>query len=406
MAGEVDLVKLREHLKAPAEAFVTRASHKDPDAACHHLGLPVLPYDQGTSKRDRFSRCLAALPDADLPAVAARVLELDDGILDAATRNVIQDVLWAGQPVPEISQRARREIAQALEPGLENLATQGDRFRALLERFWVLGANPFGDFFGHGKSLRAQIDQHVFNNDDWTAEELFEHLGALGAGHPRFARFLAGLVSADVIPDEPMQRRLVAILDPPLRAAGAELRETDTRDGYPVFSVVSTRSGHARSPRALIFATRSKPDIRFEDVLDLDIEVLNDHVNVLVYDRPIGPDGLRWRDLHTWWKDTHQITSDDEAKRTLYSRLLASLPKNHKGEWYPAQRNLFDLYHQLHGQHVPGLPALLPEVWVHWDPKTIKARGAAAMTHHRMDFLLLLPGGHRVVLGRVRWITM
>ncbi|MGK5553638.1 hypothetical protein ACSNOI_18660 [Actinomadura kijaniata] len=65
---------------------------------------------------------------------------------------------------------------------------------------------------------------------------------------------------------------------------------------------------------------------------------------------------------------------------------------------YPAQENLFELYHQLYARNMPDLPALLPEVWVHWAPKTIKARGAAAMTHHRMDFLLLLPDGHRVVL--------
>jgi very-short-patch-repair endonuclease len=47
---------------------------------------------------------------------------------------------------------------------------------------------------------------------------------------------------------------------------------------------------------------------------------------------------------------------------------------------------------------VPGLPALLPEVWLHWDPKTVSERGAAALLGHRMDFLLLLPHGQRVVL--------
>ncbi|MFG1858522.1 hypothetical protein ACGFJT_42290 [Actinomadura geliboluensis] len=399
MAGEMDLAKLRRHLERPAEAYVTGASHKDFDAACQHLGLPVLPYDEGTSKRERFARCSAALPDADLAAVAARVLTLDSWALDAATRNAIQDVLWAGQPALEIPQRTRREIARALEPELERLTAQGDRFRALLDRLWILDTEPLGVLLGKEGSLRAEIDRHVFRfSGDWTVEELFEQLGALEGGHPRFIRFLIGLVSADVVPDEPLQRRLVAILNPHLRAVGAELRETDAKDGYPEFSVVSTRSGHSRPPRALIFATRSKPDIRLEDVLDLDIEVLNDQDNVLVYDRPISSDGLRWRDLHSWWKDTRQITSDDQAKKTLYSRLKACLPKNPKGEWHRAQWNLFALYYKLHGQHVPGLPALLPEVWLHWDPQTISARGAVAMTHHRIDFLLLLPGGHRVVL--------
>jgi hypothetical protein len=49
------------------------------------------------------------------------------------------------------------------------------------------------------------------------------------------------------------------------------------------------------------------------------------------------------------------------------------------------------------GAGVHGLPALLPEVWLHWDPKTINQRGALAFPNHRMDFLMLLPGGRRFV---------
>jgi hypothetical protein len=37
-------------------------------------------------------------------------------------------------------------------------------------------------------------------------------------------------------------------------------------------------------------------------------------------------------------------------------------------------------------------------VWLHWDPQTVKARGARAMMNLRMDFLMLVPGGHRIVL--------
>ncbi len=124
-----------------------------------------------------------------------------------------------------------------------------------------------------------------------------------------------------------------------------------------------------------------------------DIEIVENADKVLVYDRPIGSDGLRWRDLQEWWKDTHPSGSDEEAKRSLYQRLASALPGNS-----PPQRNLFDLYYKIHGTAVPDLPALLPEVWLHWDPKTVRERGAAALLGHRMDFLLLLPYGQRVVL--------
>lgn len=80
-------------------------------------------------------------------------------------------------------------------------------------------------------------------------------------------------------------------------------------------------------------------------------------------------------------------------RKSLYLRLQSSLPADS-----PPQRNLYLLHHQIHGAAVPGLPALLPEVWLHWDPKTIRDRGPRALRQHRMDFLLLLPHGQRVVL--------
>ncbi|MBQ1009401.1 hypothetical protein KBX53_00200 [Micromonospora sp. M51] len=64
----------------------------------------------------------------------------------------------------------------------------------------------------------------------------------------------------------------------------------------------------------------------------------------------------------------------------------------------PPQQRLFDLFHEIHADRVYNLPALLPEVWLHWDPQTVQARRAAAMINLRMDFLMLLPGGHRIVL--------
>jgi hypothetical protein len=100
-----------------------------------------------------------------------------------------------------------------------------------------------------------------------------------------------------------------------------------------------------------------------------------------------------WRDLQAWWKETHDLETDAEAKRTLYSRLQECLPANS-----PPQRNLCLQYHSVFGSHVPNLPALLPEVWLHWDPKTVQARGRDALLRFRMDFLLLLPRGRRVVL--------
>ena len=207
---------------------------------------------------------------------------------------------------------------------------------------------------------------------------------------PGFSR---AWVSAEYIPDEPAQRHIVNTVNPHLLQVGAELREIGVDEGYPVFGLVSTQAARNRQPKNLIFASFAKPDIRFASAVDNDIEIVGNADKVLVYDQPISGDGIRWRDLQAWWQYTRQIADDHEAKRSLYQRLLRSLPSNS-----PPQRNLFDLYHEIYGDSVPELPALLPEIWLHWDPKTVQERGRDALLRFRMDFLLLLPHRQRVVI--------
>ncbi len=143
----------------------------------------------------------------------------------------------------------------------------------------------------------------------------------------------------------------------------------------------------------LIFASSDKPDLRFRDALDNDVEIVTNADKVLIYDRPIGNDGLRWNDLQQWWSDTEQIADATLAKKSQYERLKASLPHNS-----PPQSLLFDAFFRGVRGAVPSLPALLPEVWLHWDPRTVKERGLDALLRFRMDFLLLLPQGVRVVI--------
>lgn len=64
----------------------------------------------------------------------------------------------------------------------------------------------------------------------------------------------------------------------------------------------------------------------------------------------------------------------------------------------PPQTLLFRAFFEGFHRAVPFLPALLPEVWLHWDPRTVKERGPDALLRFRMDFLLLLPQGVRVVI--------
>lgn len=389
MASAADLAILRDSLEFIPSHISVSNTHATLAGTCEALGLPTPPQEDEGSKFERASASFAALPDAALPLVAEKVLAT--GGLDAGQRNTVQDALWATRDQPVVPKRTRREIARTLH--LDDLIYDAERFTRLLDSLWVLDGNLPWDMIASGcRTLREQIAQHVYRNSDWSAEELFERLGAFEASDKRFALFLEGLASADVVPEVEAQRRFVAAVNPHLDRVGFELGETGDDGGYPMFSLISTRSSRGR-PKNLIFASTMKPDIRFSDAIDNDIEIVGNANSVLVYDLPIGPDGLRWWDLQTWWKETHDLETDAEAKRTLYSRLQECLPVSS-----PPQRNLYLQYHSVFSSHVLNLPALLPEVWLHWDPKTVQARGRDALLRFRMDFLLLLPRGRRVVL--------
>ncbi|MEU6463109.1 hypothetical protein [Streptomyces sp. NPDC046976] len=346
------------------------------------------PVDEG-SKRERIERSFAQVPDSDLLQLTERWLQTQS--FDASTRNQLQDAVWAETSPPEIPMRTRRELARAINTTA--LVQHAARFMAMLDRFWILDDDPLAawSFTPSTTSLRARIEQHLIRNSDWSAEDLFEALGAFEAGDARSARFLEATVAADVLLDETAQRHLADTINEHLRTAGIELRETGIDGGYPRFTLVPTQMARTRRPKNVIFASPTKPDIRFLSVVDNDIELVSG--DALVYDRIVTDDGIRWRDLQTWWQETQQISDDTEAKNTLYARLRSSLPANS-----PGQRNLFDCYHRVLKTVVYDMPALLPEVWLRWDPKTVKERGIQALLRFRMDFLLLLPHGQRIVL--------
>ncbi len=382
------MARLRRLIDGVLLTLYRRYTAKELPALCDRLGLPSPSV--GDTKHERLVASLNACPDDRLPDVADAVLEQEE--LDQAERMALQDVLWLGRHHVQIPSRTRRELARDFD--LAGHLGYPDRFMALLGRLWHLDNDPLSGWATSANSLRDEINRHVIRfPGDWSTEEFFEQLGAFEAPHPRFGAFLEGLASASVLPDEQAQRRFVELANRHLQPVGAMLSQDGEADGYPQFHLAPHGRGTARRPRNLIFATLGKPDIRFTSALDNDIEVAERADEVLVYDRPVGKEGLLWRHLLSWWQETRDITDQEQAARALYARMEASLPPKS-----PGQKNLFWHYHHAHRDHLSDVPALLPEIWLHWDPKTLSERGVHAMQNLRMDFLMLLPGNRRVVL--------
>jgi hypothetical protein len=209
----------------------------------------------------------------------------------------------------------------------------------------------------------------------------------------RFRMFLERLVEPRVR-EEAGQKSYVAALNPHLRRCGWELRVTGEEAGYPVYKTVLVSRGVEGQPKNIIFASCEKPDLRFADALNNDIEIMSDPNKVLIYDRPIPSSGLRWRELQLWWASREGV--DPEARTTkesLYRRLYSSLPKSS-----PPQQLLFRTFYGNYKDTFDNLPCLLPEVWLHYDPKTIAQRGRDALLRQRMDFLMLFSHEVRVVI--------
>jgi very-short-patch-repair endonuclease len=153
-------------------------------------------------------------------------------------------------------------------------------------------------------------------------------------------------------------------------------------------------SGHIKN---LIFAADGpKPELVLVDALDNSIEIVENAEYCLVYDLPISQTGLLWIHLVEWWaKKCNLPFPDKKTEHHLFYRLKNSLDSKS-----PPEHLLFETYFKcFHPQLKERLPALVPQVYLHYDPKTLKdLKGHKRLPRQRMDFLLLFSNSERVVI--------
>ena len=390
--------QLFQRLNHAIESRLQPERRVDLPELCNRIKLPQAPDNPDLTKRQYLlSRVEQLRKDPALTRqVAANFVEQYPVSQREEGSFEIEEMLWADSTYPSISKRLRREIAESLEG--KALWVDSDGFLSALSRLWVLETSTDVSLRGLGfdhdsNSLRQQIQHRLIDNPNgWPTVEFFAKLGALDCSNRRFGKLIEALVGPEVRPDETSQRPFAEAVNRILSPHGLELTETGNADGYPTYTLQGMGTGATGRPKNLIFASLVKPDLRFRDAVTNDIEIVTHANKVLVYDRPIPDTGLRWKDLQDWWK-AHNKCESAEAKNTLYKRLFSSLSENS-----PSQKLLFKTFYKHFGNNVPDLPALLPEVWLHYDPKTIRQRGRDSLFRQRMDFLLLISPSTRVVL--------
>lgn len=162
------------------------------------------------------------------------------------------------------------------------------------------------------------------------------------------------------------------------------------------------RGGGVATPaKNLIFAANGpKPELVLRDAVSNDIEIVRNGEFCLIFDQPIPADGLTYSTLIEWWRMRQDLGEDVSQRQVgldLHDRLRSSLGHN------SVELRVFDTYAARYREHGFQIPALIPQVYLHFDPMTQLMRKKAGhsgspLARQRMDFLILFSNRHRVVL--------
>lgn len=374
--------KRQELIEAIALGLYGVKAHDLPDV-CVRLGLsPGDGSEAHSSKRGYVRTRLLAIEDQTLLRIAAAVDHEYPRFEFTELLRKLKEA-EAGSDVSEITRRA-----------LINELDHVEMFGELplveeLSKLWPLASMTGPNLF---QSMEEMIWQHCVRNYDITNSDLLERLGIFSCSRTLLFRLLEAVVSPKARHGE-QQQSLIRCLDAHLQNDGYHYQQTSTLSGYPVFSIVSITGGVAGAPKNLIFAADGfKPEIVLSDAINNDIKIVKNAEYCLVYDRPIGAGGLTKREMTEWWTAMHASEDGPVTRRLLYERLRRSLSSD-------GERNLFDTYYKVIKPIGDGAPALVPQVYLHYDPYTIRQLGGAArLPRQRMDFLILFSSTVRVVI--------
>jgi len=383
-AARVPLDDLRESI---ARALSAPKAYELP-AIAERLGLAPGTEQEAFSSKRLYVR--SRIRDFD----KARLLQLAHEVLKEFRNDPLADLVSEITTEHRVSEISRRDLLKAIN-SVERLFGETDLFAALSiiqpEQLRDLADKDAFEF----PTLAGRIRQHYFKNDDWSHEELLIECGALACAQTRFFQLLEKLLEPVVRRGEE-QAQLAATLNEILTIDGFRLVVTGEQSRHPVYRIERVSAGVSGEPKNLIFAAvNTKPDLYFVDAINNDIAIGNAS-DALIYDGFLGNSGLLWKTLVEWWRTRQGLATSEDAQRSFYLRLQESI----KATESLGQYAMFDSYYREFSPRMgDALPALIPEVYLHYDPRTVFERGDnPVLRRQRMDFLLLLDHNIRIVI--------
>ena len=316
----------------------------------------------------------------------------------------IQNNIWRieNNGISEISKVSRYKIIEALE----KIPFWG-RLR-LLEFFSPLLPSTVNGYDGIVKGKEGYIYKGFSGNTALfsglfsgveikptliSTAEFFREIGIDTWPDQRLILILERMVHPAIQPTD-LQEKLVSVFNRLLKQENFELKKVGSEGGSPIYRVRKLGEGVRGTPKYIIFASSGvKPEIVISDTINMDIQVVKHADKCLIYDQT-SPDGdLTWEMLLNWWVNKQGMKeANDKIRQEFGKRLRASLQSD-------PERIFFDTYFKIiKPKYGVNLPALVPQVYLHYDPRNQKEREAPVLVRQRMDFLLLLRNSARIVL--------
>lgn len=367
---------ITEYLSNNYKAYNLRAICESYGIICDNNLEPM------ASKRTYIKSGLIGLTLESLQSIAINIAQQEDSpeFVKAIDSLINTDPF-------KISMITRRSILDMVS---SNYVIEGQlQINEFLNRIWPLKDIPSA--YGY-TNAEEDIIRHMIRNDDLSYSEMFNNLLIIYRNDNDFKNFLEQLVHPCVRDSVEEQLQYVKEINDLLLEDGYSLISTHTLSGQPIFTL-DNQTGSIKSPvKNIIFASiTKKPDIVIADSLSNELNIIdNDYNDCLIYNYPTNQKGLSWNDLVRWWNKGRE-PYDIVIEQQLYERLKKALDSEAEKIF------MREYYNYLHTKN-NSLPALIPQVYCHYDPKSAKLRGGRLYVHQRMDFLMLLPKGERIVI--------
>lgn len=248
------------------------------------------------------------------------------------------------------------------------------------------------------KNMR-DLERHMDRFSDWKFDQLFyDELKLLSISdeqftdfcreymNPVFDRALRKINEYDEPYSEDLNPKCLDAINVGLELADLELIPDTGNEGF--YKIRKKIALPSEAIKNIVFAAnRLKPDIVVDNALENTVKIV-DAGDALVYEDGIPEQGLSWLDLAKWYE---QFESEDTQNK-LAERLLSSLDS-------PPEQIFFRTYCDFIIKYDRNLPALIPQVYLYYDPKTKGARhGKSIFEHQRMDFMFIISREHRVII--------